>query len=119
MKKEKLEFSFDFIEIMTKTTEENMMVEVKNEFILDCRNMKNIYDSGIYTNEALIELMLCYFSKYSFIIYFFEKKERYEDCVEVTKMFKVFISVYFEVEPNETKKLINESVEFYRSIVEL
>lgn len=106
------EFDFDFIEITLEEDIELVIVDVRNELILDCIDMKVIEQENNF--EGNIGYVFSYISKYAYFIYHFEKNEAYEYCAEVRKHFLAVICDTFQIGNEEVDSLIAQSINNFR-----
>lgn len=105
--------SYDFIDLLEEPNYKKLSKSIDDEIYNDCVIIKDL--TTVEENEEMLfGYLVNYISKYSYLIYHFEKMAMYEKCAEINKNFKTIMTQYFGVTDEFLSELITDSIESYR-----
>ena len=88
---------FDFVEMLEEKDMEILMVDIRNELLIDQADMTIHRVLRSYTKEQEKIIIDSYISKYSLFIWNFQTNEEYEKCAEVRDMITDTIQMIYKI----------------------
>jgi len=113
MKNKRDLISYDYLKLFKQPPSDNLAKSVVTGLVDDCILIKAMVKKEM-TDEEQFEYIATYISKYSFIIYQFEKVSLFEHCNEIKRLFKGVILEYFTISDEFLDQMMHNSIEIFR-----
>lgn len=108
-----MDTSYDFTKVIFIKDKNKMLKKIEDMLVEDCVTLTNKYNDNEVKETEIYELICYYVSKYTFFIFYFQTKEEYELCDNLTKLLTVLIK-QCQVSDETIEVMVADSLASYK-----